>query len=120
MKDFWSNRRVTFNSSAVICVEAQEKPRIEEATAEQISEEPPYRVIIHNDDVTPMNFVMAILMTVFFLDNIHALQVMYTAHYHGRAYVQSLPRPEAIQRVGRAHVTSQLNGYPLRFSIEKQ
>jgi ATP-dependent Clp protease adaptor protein ClpS len=104
----------------MINVEAQEKPRIDEELAEQTSEEPPYRVIIHNDDVTPMNFVMAILITVFFLENIHALQVMYTAHYHGSAYVQTLAREEAIQRVGRAHVTSRLNGYPLRFSIEKE
>ena len=43
--------------------------------------EPLYRVIIHNDDVTPMDFVVHILKTVFYLSNDKAAQIMFTAHY---------------------------------------
>ncbi len=90
--------------------------KLEEAAAE----EPPYRIIIHNDNVTPMDFVLYILMTVFQLNNLHAVHVMYTAHYHGSAYVQTLPRPEAIRRVGMAQTSARLSGFPLGFTIERE
>jgi ATP-dependent Clp protease adaptor protein ClpS len=101
-------------------VPTQTAPQIHEDLEERTSLEPPYRVIIHNDDVTPMDFVLKILSTVFLLDGLRAFQVMYTAHYHGSAYVQTLPKPEAVKRVGIAHVTARLNGYPLRFTIEPE
>jgi len=81
-------------------------------------DEPLYHVIIHNDDVTPMDFVVRILQGVFYLDNLAAFQIMYSAHYHGQAHVQTLPKPEAIKRVGMAHFSASLNHYPLHFSVE--
>jgi ATP-dependent Clp protease adaptor protein ClpS len=98
----------------------QPTPEIRETPDENTLLEPPYRVIIYNDDVTPMDFVMKILRSVFLLDSVRALQVMYTAHYQGNAYVQTLPRPEAIQRVGLAETSARLNHYPLQFSIEPE
>jgi ATP-dependent Clp protease adaptor protein ClpS len=95
-------------------------PDIDTHLDQQLSQEPPYRIIIHNDDVTPMDFVMHILRSVFLLDSLRALQVMYTAHYHGSAYVQTLPRPEAHKRVGNAHISASLNGYPLHFTVEAE
>lgn len=97
-------------------------PEIEK-TAEQksdTSEGPLYRVIIHNDDVTPMDFVMHILVSIFYLDGLHALQVMYTAHYQGSAYVQTLPKPEAQKRINLAHTSARLHGYPLRFTMQPE
>lgn len=88
--------------------------------ADQLTaEEPPYRIIIHNDEVTPMEFVVQILLTVFLLTVPGAVQVMYTAHYHGSAYVQSCPKAEAERRVAQAHMAARLRGYPLRFTVEK-
>lgn len=84
------------------------------------TEPPLYQVIIHNDDVTPMDFVIQILMSVFHLSGAHALQVMYTAHHHGSAYVQTLPKPEAQKRTGLAHFSARLNGYPLEFSLKPE
>lgn len=81
------------------------------------SEGPLYRVFIHNDDVTPMDFVIHILVNIFRLSAAHALQVMYTAHHHGSAYVQTLPKPEAQKRVGLAHFSARLNRYPLEFTL---
>lgn len=87
--------------------------------SEQTGDEPPYRVIIHNDDVTPMDFVVGVLLHIFLLPGARALQVMYTAHYHGSATVQILPKPEALLRVHRAELMARLEGYPLRFTVER-
>ncbi len=86
----------------------------------QTAEEPPYRIIIHNDDVTPMDFVVYVLMQIFFLSSAEAVDVMYAAHYSGAAYVQTCARSEAEKRVARAHFAAGLEGYPLHFTVEKE
>ena len=87
---------------------------------QETAQGPLYRVIIHNDDVTPMDFVLFILTSVFLLAGVRAVQVMYTAHYHGSAYVQTLPKTEAEQRVHRAEFSARLRGFPLKFSLEQE
>ena len=80
--------------------------------------ERPYRVIIENDDVTPMDFVVMVLLTVFELDFESAMQVMLDAHYNGRALVRTLPFEEAQQRVHAAQSLAREAGYPLSFYLE--
>ena len=99
---------------------AQVIPEKIEKEEEQTEEGPLYRVIIHNDDITQMDFVIHILMTVFLLPSANAAQVMYTAHLNGNAYVQTLPKSEAQRRVGKAHFAARLSGYPLQFTIEPE
>lgn len=84
------------------------------------TDEPPYRVIIHNDDVTPMNFVIYVLQYIFILAGPRAAQVMFTAHINGSAYVDTLPKTEAQRRVHQAHVTARLASYPLQFTLERE
>jgi len=59
----------------------QTVPEIEIDKESETELEPLYRVIIHNDDVTPMDFVVNVLTSIFFLSQPDALEVMYTAHY---------------------------------------
>ena len=80
--------------------------------------EPMYSVVIHNDDVTPMDFVVEVLKQIFFLGNDRAAEIMLAAHVKGSAYVQTLPRVEAEKRVQHAHQTAGTAGYPLTFTIE--
>ncbi len=87
---------------------------------EETEREPLYRVIIHNDDVTPMEFVTHILVTVFYLPSENAQTVMYTAHLNGSAYVQTLPKAEARKRINKAHFAARLQNYPLEFSMEPE
>lgn len=82
--------------------------------------EPLYRVIIHNDDVTPMDFVVQVLKTLFYLSNRKAADIMFTAHVYGSAYVQSLAKSEAEKRIRKAHFEADNAGYPLRFSLEPE
>lgn len=82
--------------------------------------EPLYRVLIHNDHVTPMDFVVEILKTIFYLSNDKALDIMMTAHITGIAYVQTLQRSEAEKRIEKAHAQANWAGYPLQFSMEPE
>jgi ATP-dependent Clp protease adaptor protein ClpS len=75
-------------------------------------------VIVHNDDHTPMDFVTAVLMRIFYLPYREAVSVMLEAHYGGKAYVMTLPHEEAKYRVGQAHSAARAAGYPLTFTIE--
>ncbi len=82
--------------------------------------EPLYRVIIHNDDVTPMDFVVNVLTNIFFVPESDAVIIMLNAHYSGMAYVQTLPQTEAEKRINKAHFAAGLESYPLHFSMEPE
>jgi ATP-dependent Clp protease adaptor protein ClpS len=60
------------------------------------------------------------LERIFALDAVAAEVVAYTAHTAGIAYVITLPRTEAQQRVGKAHFAASLEGFPLTFTIEPE
>ena len=95
-------------------------PEIEIIETTETDLEPLSRVIIHNDNVTPMEFVVEVLKQIFFLANDRAADIMLTAHIKGSAYVQTLSRMEAEKRVQQAHQAAGMEGYPLHFSIERE
>ena len=101
-------------------MEVQTTPGIEVIEDAETELEPLFRVLVHNDDVTPMDFVVQILTSIFFLGQPNALEVMLVAHFRGMAYVQTLPKTEAERRVNKAHFAAGLEGYPLHFSIEAE
>jgi ATP-dependent Clp protease adaptor protein ClpS len=84
------------------------------------SQDPLFRIFIHNDDATPMDFVVHVLVTIFLLPAPNAEHVMLTAHLTGSAYVQTLPAPEARRRINQACFATKLKSYPLQFSMEPE
>jgi ATP-dependent Clp protease adaptor protein ClpS len=102
--------------------EIETKPgiRLDDLPVAKTELEPPYRVIIHNDDVTPFDYVIAVLKAVFFFSGRDALAITTRAHLMGIAYVITLPYEEAKYRVGKAHGMARAAGYPLTFSLEPE
>jgi len=98
----------------------QVTPEIEIIEETETELEPLYRVIIHNDDVTPMDFVVHVLNSIFLLLQSDAMEVMLVAHFKGMAYVQTLPKAEAQKRINKAHFAAGIEGYPLHFSLEPE
>lgn len=82
--------------------------------------ERPYRVIIHNDDVTTFDFVIAVLVTIFELSFRKASDIAFEAHTRGNAYVTTLPLKEAKSRVFKAQYAARQQGFPLTFTIEPE
>ena len=90
---------------------------VEFAYDETAELDPLHDVIVHNDDVTPFAFVVAVIHGVFELPARDAYEVTLTAHREGEAYVATLPIEDAKYRVYRAHSAARARGYPLTFSI---
>ncbi|SDI71697.1 ATP-dependent Clp protease adaptor protein ClpS [Billgrantia gudaonensis] len=51
----------------------------------ELARPPMYKVVLHNDDFTPMEFVVEVLQTFFHMDGETAVQVMMTVHTRGKA-----------------------------------
>jgi len=99
---------------------SQATPEIQIIKETETELEPMYSVVIHNDDITPMDFVVEVLKQIFFLGNDRAAEIMLVAHIKGSAYVQTLPKAEAEKRVQRAHQAASAAGYPLTLTIEPE
>ena len=81
---------------------------------------PMYRVLIHNDDVTPMDFVVDVLVRIFALGGWRAAKVMWEAHRTGVAHVVTEPLERAEFHVDQARPLAGGRGWPLSFSIEPE
>ncbi len=81
---------------------------------------PLYRVLIHNDPVTSMDFVVHVLVSVFSKDFVEAMQIMLAAHEGGVALVAVLPLEQAELRVDQAHALARARKYPLTLTFEPE
>jgi len=79
---------------------------------------PPYKIIFLNDDVTTMEFVIKVLMTLFKLEQDTAIRLMLEVHHTGAAVVAVLPMEEAELRQQQVHDAARAAGFPLRCLIE--
>lgn len=80
--------------------------------------EPPYRVIIHNDNITTFVFVIKVLTTIFQKNVMEADQIANRTHRNGIAVVGTYPKSVAETRINKVHFAAQLEGYPLKLTKE--
>lgn len=81
--------------------------------------EPPCRVLLHNDDVTPIEYVPGLLRRVFGIGRARALWLTLRAHAAGYARVTVEPCAQARTHVARAIALARGDGHPhLRMSAE--
>ena len=93
--------------------ETREKTRID------IREPKHYRVIMHNDDFTSMEFVVEILMDIFRKDQIEAERLMLMVHEAGKAAVGAYPYDIAVTKVQAATTRAKEKGFPFRLTVEE-
>jgi ATP-dependent Clp protease adaptor protein ClpS len=77
-----------------------------------------YKVILLNDDYTPMEFVVHILEKFFGMNREKATQIMLTVHTEGAATVGIFPRDIAETKSEQVNLYSQENSHPLMSTIE--
>ena len=81
---------------------------------------PKYKVIMLNDNATPMDFVTSILCLVFRHTDETAKKIMLTIHEEGSAVVGIYTYEIAEQRALEATTLSRDNGFPLQLKLEQE
>ncbi len=90
-----------------------------EAVKKQVAPPSMYKVLLNNDDYTPMDFVVEILMRFFNLDSEQANQVMLTVHYRGKAVCGLYTAEIAETKVMQVNEYARKNQHPLMCSMEE-
>lgn len=81
---------------------------------------PMYKVILHNDDYTSMEFVVQILMTVFGKSLEKATEIMLNVHNKGKEICGIYTRQIAETKIETVHNLATSKGFPLKSTMEKE
>lgn len=89
-------------------------------TRHRVSEPRKYKVIMHNDDFTTMEFVVEMLRIVFFKSTEEATTLMLKVHHEDRATVGIYSYDVAKSRVQRAMEMAKEYGFPFLLTMEPE
>ena len=81
---------------------------------------PMYKVILLNDDFTPMEFVVHILEKFFGITQDLAINIMLTVHQKGLAVIGVFSHDVAESKVNQVMTYSKKNQHPLQCTMEKE
>ncbi|TDJ16518.1 MAG: ATP-dependent Clp protease adapter ClpS [Gammaproteobacteria bacterium] len=79
-----------------------------------------YKVVLNNDDYTPMEFVVQILEGFFNMNVEDATRIMLDVHKRGKGVCGSFSREIAETKVAQVNNYSRENQHPLLCTLEKQ
>ena len=90
-------------------------------TREDIDVDQPklYKVLLHNDNYTTMDFVVEVLETIFFKTPAEATQIMVNVHRKGIGMCGIYPFDVAESKVEQVHQTARKRQFPLKSSLEE-
>ncbi len=85
------------------------------------TQQPPmYKVLLHNDDYTPMDFVVLILETVFHKPHDDAVKIMLSVHQKGTGVCGVFTHEIAEVKTTKVTELSRQNEYPLMCTMEPE
>jgi ATP-dependent Clp protease adaptor protein ClpS len=86
----------------------------------KIKEPPMYNVIMHNDDVTTMDFVVYVLVKIFRKSEQDAETIMLKIHNEGSAIVGTYSQDIAQSKANYTMNLAKANNFPLKLTIEEK
>jgi len=89
-------------------------------TKERVKKPKKYKVIIHNDDYTAMEFVVWVLISVFHHSQAAATRIMLHVHNSGIGVAGIYTREVAETRVAQVERVARESGHPLQCSMEPE
>ena len=95
---------------------AKQQSSVNERERTGLREPPRYVVHILNDDFTTMDFVVKVLMEVFFKTKAEAEAIMLSVHHKGKGRVGVYSYDMAVSKVKRAMQMARDEGFPLRLT----
>ena len=89
--------------------------------AERTKQKPPplYKVLLLNDDYTPMDFVVVVLQTVFAMSREKATRVMLQVHHEGMGVCGTYTREVAAAKVDQVIGIARKHQHPLQCTMEE-
>lgn len=100
--------------------EFQEEVREETREEVEIKRPSLWRVVFHNDNTTTMEFVIFLLIRVFYKKNTEAVEIMLTVHEKGKAIVGVFTHEIAENKMHICLRTAKEHGFPLAVTIEEE
>ena len=91
-----------------------------EKTKQELKEPKLYKVLLHNDHYTTMDFVVQVLESVFNKSPAEAFRIMMKVHTEGQGLCGHYPYEIAETKVDTVHDLAQQYGFPLRASMEEE
>ena len=85
----------------------------------RLKKPPMYKVIMLNDDYTPMEFVVMILEKLFRMGHENAVQVMLNVHQKGKGVCGVFPHEVAQTKVAQVLELARQNEHPLQCTMEE-
>lgn len=102
---------------------SKQVPSGEARTAEKISSKtaapPLYKVLMHNDDYTTMEFVVQVLEGIFRKPPPEATRIMLNIHVKGVGMCGIFPFEIAETKIEQVHALARKEGHPLKCSLEE-
>ncbi len=86
---------------------------------EDLREPRKYKVLLHNDDYTSMEFVVHVLMKVFRKNAEQATQIMLAVHQNGVGLCGIYTHEIAETKVRQTRIMAREAGFPLRCTLEE-
>ena len=78
-----------------------------------------FKVLLHNDDYTTMEFVVFVLMSIFHRSETDAVQIMLHVHKNGIGVAGVYTYEVAETRIAQVEALARQHEYPLRCSMEE-
>ncbi len=86
---------------------------------QELREPKQYRVILHNDDYTTMDFVIQVLVTVFHKPAAEATKIMLDVHKKGKGICGIYTYDIAATKVAQVRFMAKMREFPLKCSLEE-
>ncbi|WP_019676584.1 ATP-dependent Clp protease adapter ClpS [Arsukibacterium perlucidum] len=90
-----------------------------ELTRQKVTPPPMYKVILHNDDYTPMDFVIDVLTRFFNMQYEKASEIMLKVHYEGSAVCGIFTAEIAETKVQQVQQYAKEHQHPLLCTMER-
>ena len=87
---------------------------------EDIKRPKKYKVVLHNDDFTPMNFVALLLKLVFNMSDEKAWAITLNVHEKGRGIAGVYSKEVADTKCYKVNKTAKAYGHPLKSTFEEE
>jgi ATP-dependent Clp protease adaptor protein ClpS len=86
----------------------------------EVRRPPLFKVYLHNDDFTSMEFVVFVLKTIYHHEDASAFQIMMHVHQRGIGVAGLFPYETAEAKVDQTHGLAREYDFPLMCSIEPE